>query len=119
MPTLPPAHELYCKLERQVHTPAILTHATRPMPTPPIPRVQELDLDMLGAFGDFEAFKEMMLAEKCGTACDSAEGGPLCLVGSPLQVHAEEEEDGVELPDLNLSITSAGSPGRPLPARGT
>ena len=63
--------------------------------------------------------KEMMLAEKRGTACDSAEGGPLCLVGSPLQVHAEEEEDGVELPDLNLSITSAGSPGRPLPARGT
>ena len=59
-----------------------------------------LDLDTLGAYGDFEAFKVMMLACKAGQGC-----GDLCVMGAPVQVHAEEQEDGVEMPDLNLSIT--------------
>ena len=72
---------------------------------------ESLDLDMLGAFGDFEAFRQMMLAEKHGMKCDAGAEGPLCLVGAPLQMHVEEQEDGIAIPDLNLSITSAVSPG--------
>lgn len=73
---------------------------------------EDLDLDMLSAFGDFAAFRQMMLAGKQGMECDAGAEGPLCLVGAPLQVHAEEQEDGVPLPDLNLSISSAISPAR-------
>ena len=62
-----------------------------------------LDLDTLGAFGDFEAFKEMMLACKAGLGC-----GEMCVMGAPMQVHADEQEDGVEMPDLNLSISAVG-----------
>jgi ADP-ribosylation factor 2-binding protein len=71
-----------------------------------------LDLELLGGFGDFAAFRQMMLAGKQGMQCDAGAGGPLCLAGAPLQVHAEEQEDGVPLPDLNLSICSAISPAR-------
>jgi len=76
----------------------------------PAKLAEELDLEMLGAFGDFEAFRQLMLAEKHGMECDAGDGGPLCLVGASLTMHVEEQEDGIEIPDLNLSITSATSP---------
>jgi len=67
-----------------------------------------LDLDTLGAFGDFEAFKEMMLACKRGELCMEQGDGPLEMVGAALPVHSEEQEDGEEMPDLNLSILAVG-----------
>jgi len=66
----------------------------------------DADLDTLGAFGDFEAFKDMMLACKLGKRIDEAGGGPLCVSGAQLQVHTDEQEDGEEMPDLNLSISA-------------
>ena len=70
--------------------------------------VASLDLDTLGAFGDFEAFKGMMLACKRGEMLrDEAGGAPFQIVGATMEVHADEQEDGVEMPDLNLSISSA------------
>ena len=47
----------------------------------------------------------MMLACKAGVAC-----GDMSVTGAPLPVHADEQEDGVEMPDLNLSITACPSP---------
>jgi len=69
----------------------------------------DADLDTLGAFGDFSAFKEMMLACKRGKSCDEAGGGPLCVTGAQLHVHTEEQEDGVAMPDLNLSISAVAA----------
>ena len=88
-------------------TPALTLSLT---PLPSFQRADELpithlDLDTLGAFGDFEAFKSMMLACKNGMAC-----GDMSVMGAPLPVHADEQEDGVEMPDLNLSITACASP---------
>jgi len=69
--------------------------------------ISHLDLDTLGAFGDFEAFKEMMLSCKAGQGC-----GEMCVMGELMHVHADEQEDGVEMPDLNLSITAVASPSK-------
>jgi|TARA_B110001469_G_C9529043_1_gene263086 ADP-ribosylation factor 2-binding protein len=69
--------------------------------------ISHLDLDTLGAFGDFEAFKEMMVSCKAGQGC-----GEMCVMGELLPVHADEQEDGVEMPDLNLSITAVASPSK-------
>uniref|UniRef100_A0A6V2YDQ7 ADP-ribosylation factor-like protein 2-binding protein n=2 Tax=Emiliania huxleyi TaxID=2903 RepID=A0A6V2YDQ7_EMIHU len=63
---------------------------------------EQLNLDVLGSFG-FEGFKELMLAEKRGRQCC---GG---LVGAPLPLHADEQEDGEAIPDLNLHITPVPS----------
>ena len=60
-------------------------------------------LETLGAYGDFEAFKALMLAAKRGAAL---EGGPLSVQGGPLHLSEEEMEDGMAMPDLNLSITA-------------
>mmetsp|Transcript_46694 Transcript_46694/g.101458 ORF Transcript_46694/g.101458 Transcript_46694/m.101458 type:complete len:197 (+) Transcript_46694:127-717(+) len=65
-----------------------------------------LDLDTLGAFGDFEAFKAMMLACKAGKACETQGGGPLCVVGAVAPLHMEDMEEGEEMADLNLSISA-------------
>ena len=63
-----------------------------------------LALEMLSAYGDFEAFKAMMVSCKVGASL-----GDMGVVGAPLQVHTEEQEDGEALPDLNLSISGIGS----------
>jgi len=55
---------------------------------------------------DFDVFKEMMISAKRGQQCGI--DGPLLLVGAPLQLHTDEQEDGVEMPDLNLSISAVG-----------
>lgn len=47
--------------------------------------------------------QELMLAEKRGRQCC---GG---LVGAPLPLHADEQEDGEAIPDLNLHITPVPS----------
>ena len=60
-------------------------------------------LETLGAYGDFEAFKALMLAAKRGAAL---EGGPLSVSGGPIHLSEEEMEDGMAIPDLNLSITA-------------
>ena len=64
-----------------------------------------LALEMLSAYGDFEAFKAMMVSCKIGASL-----GDMGVVGAPLHVHTEEQEDGEALPDLNLSISGIGSP---------
>jgi len=61
-----------------------------------------LALEMLSAYGDFEAFKAMMLSCKVGRSL-----GDMGVVGGKLPVHVDEQEDGEEMPDLNLSISSA------------
>eukprot|EP00965_Chrysotila_dentata_P138206 4571626-Pleurochrysis_carterae.AAC.1 len=50
-----------------------------------------------GAFGDFEAFKAMMLACKAGKACETQGGGPLCVVGAVAPLHMEDMEEGEEM----------------------
>ena len=60
-------------------------------------------LETLGAYGDFEAFKALMLAAKRGAAL---EGGPLSVEGGPLHLSEEEMEDGMAIPDLNLTISA-------------
>lgn len=67
-----------------------------------------LDLDTLGGFGDFEAFKAMMIGYKLG---DQEQMGGLSISGEMLAIHADEMEDGVAMPDLMLTITPA-SPAR-------
>ena len=69
-----------------------------------------LPLEMLAAHSDFEAFKAMMLSVKAGRAAES-QSGPLCVSGAGVPLHADEQEDGEEMPDLCLSISSAASPG--------
>ena len=51
----------------------------------------------------FDSPQELMLAEKRGRQCC---GG---LVGAPLPLHADEQEDGEAIPDLNLHITPVPS----------
>ena len=60
-------------------------------------------LETLGAYGDFEAFKALMLAAKRGAAL---EGGPLSVEGGPIHLSEEEMEDGMAIPDLNLTISA-------------
>lgn len=62
-----------------------------------------LALEMLSAYGDFQSFKEMMLSCKLG-----ARVGDMGVVGSPVRVFSEEQEDGEAMPDLNLSISGLG-----------
>lgn len=59
-----------------------------------------LALEMLSAYGDFEAFKAMMVSCKRGASL-----GDMGVVGAPVRVFTEEQEDGEEMPDLNLSIS--------------
>jgi len=66
-----------------------------------------LALEMLSAYGDFEAFKAMMLSCKVGRSL-----GDMGVIGGKLPVHTDEQEDGVEMPDLNLSISSASGSGQ-------
>lgn len=63
-----------------------------------------LALEMLSAFGDFEAFKAMMVSCKRGASL-----GDMGVVGSPVHVFTEEQEDGEPMPDLNLSISGLGA----------
>lgn len=63
-----------------------------------------LALEMLSAYGDFEAFKAMMVSCKLGASL-----GDMGVVGAPVQVHTEEQEDGEAMPDLNLSISGLGT----------
>merc|ERR1711988_1712699 len=63
-----------------------------------------LALEMLSAYGDFEAFKAMMLSCKRGASLSD-----MGVVGAPLHVFTEELEDGEALPDLNLSISGLGT----------
>ena len=60
-------------------------------------------LETLGAYGDFEAFKALMLAAKRGAALA---GGPLSVQGGPIHLSEEEMEDGMAIPDLNLTISA-------------
>lgn len=63
-----------------------------------------LALEMLSAYGDFEAFKAMMVSCKLGASL-----GDMGVVGAPLHVFTEEQEDGEAMPDLNLSISGLGA----------
>jgi len=60
-----------------------------------------LALEMLSAYGDFEAFKAMMVSCKRGASL-----GDMGVVGAPVRVFTDEQEDGEEMPDLQLSISS-------------
>jgi len=68
--------------------------------------------DMLVSCADFETFKELMLSHKM-----EREGGgiQLCVNVRALTVHADEQEDGEERPDLNLDITPVASPSSKAP----
>lgn len=63
-----------------------------------------LALELLSAYGDFDAFKAMMLSCKVGRSL-----GDMGVVGGKLVVHVDEQEDGIEMPDLMLSISSASN----------
>ncbi|KAL1526086.1 hypothetical protein AB1Y20_014815 [Prymnesium parvum] len=65
-----------------------------------------LALEMLSAYGDFESFKAMMLSCKVGATL-----GDMGVVGAPVHVFTEEQEDGEAMPDLNLSISGLGNNG--------
>ncbi|KAK3264276.1 hypothetical protein CYMTET_26975 [Cymbomonas tetramitiformis] len=63
--------------------------------------------DMLFTLSDFEAFKELMVSyKKETTGLDAAE---LRLSGEHMHLFTEEQEDGEERPDLNMSISITSS----------
>lgn len=64
-----------------------------------------LPLEMLSAYSDFDAFKALMLSAKDGAALEAA-SGPFAVAGEQLRVRTDEQEDGDEMPDLNLTISS-------------
>jgi hypothetical protein len=66
------------------------------------------DFDALGAYGDFEAFREMMRAYKEEARLDF---GPI-LTGSAARVWQEDDEEGTPMPELTLSISSPVKPTR-------
>jgi len=65
--------------------------------------------DMLVSFADFDTFKEIMLSHKHQR---EGKGVNLSVEISTVALHHNEQEDGDEVPDLNLSITpmSVSSP---------
>eukprot|EP00798_Chlamydomonas_sp_ICE-L_P016060 gene16060-22197_t len=76
------------------------------------PRKDELMdevFDLLCSMGDFESFKETMLAYKNDIGGNNA----FDIQVTPLRVYMEEQEDGVERPELDstLQISPVGQPG--------
>jgi len=61
-----------------------------------------VDFEALGAYGDFEAFKEMMVAYREEMRLDAG----LSLTGHAAHLYREEDEDGLPMPELTLSISS-------------
>mmetsp|Transcript_33873 Transcript_33873/g.40965 ORF Transcript_33873/g.40965 Transcript_33873/m.40965 type:complete len:207 (-) Transcript_33873:368-988(-) len=59
--------------------------------------------DMLMAMTDYEAFRDMMIAINLDK---QGKGSGLSLSGEEAHIYTEEQEDGEERPDLNLSIAS-------------
>lgn len=57
--------------------------------------------DLLSSLGDFEAFKEIMLSYKAAAAAD---GGGFQISCMAMPIHAEEQEDGEERPDLDFDL---------------
>lgn len=79
-------------------------------------RADELppDLEALAAYGDFEAFKRMMVDFRTEARYDSG----LALTGLAVRIHEDDVEDGVPMPDLNISISSPAFSARGLAASG-
>jgi len=76
-----------------------------------IDRKDELDaevFDLLVSLSDFEAFKALMLDYK--NAPKWEEGGSAINVCS-MHLHQEEQEDGEERPDLDMSLNICGISG--------
>lgn len=57
--------------------------------------------DLLLSMGDFESFKEVMLSYKREVEDGRSSFGVHC---TPLKIHTQEQEDGEERPDLDLSL---------------
>lgn len=68
-----------------------------------------VDLEALGAYGDFQAFKEMMVTYRQEVRLDSG----LSLTGASLHLWREDDEDGLPMPELTLSISSPVRPRGP------
>jgi ADP-ribosylation factor 2-binding protein len=62
-----------------------------------------IDLEALGAYGDFEAFKQMMVSYRQEVRLGDA---ALSLTGEAVRVWREDDEDGLPMPELTLSISS-------------
>lgn len=59
--------------------------------------------DLLLSLGDFEAFKEVMLAYKAEAAAGPGAGFEISCTA--LHIHADEQEDGEERPDLDFGLS--------------
>lgn len=70
------------------------------------------DLEALGAYGDFQAFKEMMVAYRQEARPDAG----LSLTGTGLHLWRDDDEDGLPMPELALSISSPARPGKAAPS---
>lgn len=57
--------------------------------------------DLLLSMADFQAFKDLMVSYKQ----QAAQASPLALTCHAAPVHHDEQEDGEERPDLDLSLT--------------
>lgn len=68
-----------------------------------------IDLEALGAYGDFEAFKTMM-GDYRREARLEGDPAALALTGSALRLWQDDEEDGLPMPELTLTISSPVRP---------
>ncbi|KAG8461253.1 hypothetical protein KFE25_002442 [Diacronema lutheri] len=65
-----------------------------------------IDLEALGAYGDFQAFKEMMVSYRQEVRPDAG----LSLTGAALHLWHDDDDDGLPMPELELSISSPVRP---------
>lgn len=61
--------------------------------------------DVLLSLGDFTVFKDIMLSYKASKAGRCNDDLNLSLDGSSVSLHMDEQEEGDEYPDLELSIS--------------